>query len=304
MIIGSRGSPLALAQTGWIVRRLHAVEASLNIQTKIIKTKGDRISDKWGQTPFIGDKGLFVKELEAALQDGEIDAAVHSVKDLPAEIPEDLILAAFPEREDPSDVLVTRGPLTMEALPRNAVIGTGALRRQSQLLHYRPDLKVKLLRGNVDTRLRKLDEGQYDGIILAKAGLNRLGISRGTTIDHAILLPSPGQGALALEARKNDPILDILKKINDPETEICVRAERSFLVKMEGGCQVPLGALATFIEGKLTLEGFWGTPDGSQVFRKKESGDPGDPEKVGKIVAERLIRQAGSRKAVSNNIQS
>jgi len=301
MIIGSRGSLLAIAQTKLIVNLLLSEDPSLKIETKIIKTKGDQILDR--SISEIGDKGLFVKELEVALQNREIDIAVHSVKDLPAEIPDDLILAAFPKREDPSDLLVTAENLTIEALPKNAVIGTSALRRQSQLLHFRPDLQIKLLRGNVDTRLRKLDEGHYFGIILAKAGLNRLGISRGIVVAHSILLPSPGQGALALETRKDDPIVKILRKINDPATETCVRAERSFLLTMEGGCQVPLGALAALNNANLVLEGFFGTPDGRHAAREKGIGDPQSPEKLGEIVAKSLLRQAGSQKAVWNGIK-
>lgn len=283
---------LALTQAKWVAAALEALDGDIKIEIKVIKTTGDKILDS--PLSKIGDKGLFVKEIETALQAKEIDFAVHSVKDLPSVIPDDLTISAIPKREDPGDVLVTRGNLTWEELPRNAVIGTSALRRQSQLLHHRPDLSIKLLRGNVDTRLRKLDEGEYFGIVLARAGLNRLGIDRGKTIPQNVLIPSPGQGALAVEARRSDEsLLRLISKLNDEPSAVCVAAERAFLAAMEGGCQVPLGAIASLRGSRIGIEGFVGSPDGKVFLRDNVEEDAVRAEDAGRDLAGRLLARGG-----------
>lgn len=288
--VGSRGSSLALAQAQSIVNELKKRNPSFQLEIKVIKTKGDHLLDKpvWQ----LGEKGLFVKELEMALEQREIDLAVHSVKDLPAIIPETLCLAAFPPRENPCDALVTRSNLSWEMLPEGSVLGTSALRRQAQLLYHRPDLQIKMLRGNVDTRLKKLEQGEYFGIVVAQAGLSRLGIDQGVAIPVDILLPCPGQGALAIQMRTNDKtLLEIVNDINDPPTAVCVSAERSFLLEMEGGCQLPLGALAN-IEGEtLTLKGFLGNPDGKHVVRDEIQGKIKEAQRLGRELAKRIRNQ-------------
>lgn len=292
IVIGSRGSALARVQARQVADLLRAISPSLEVEFTVIKTQGDKILDL--PLSKIGDKGLFVKELEVALEAREIDLAIHSVKDLPAEIPGTLLLAAFPKREDPGDVLVTRNAATLDALPPRAVIGTSALRRQSQLLHARPDLRVELLRGNVDTRLRKLDEGKYDGVVLARAGLNRLGINRGVPLPYKLFLPSPGQGALAVEIRRgDDKIQALVRRIDDPETSVCVGAERSFLARMEGGCQVPLGGLASLHGSRLELEGFLGSPDGFRLVRKRVEGQAEEAGELGQRLADLLLEEGG-----------
>jgi len=293
IVLGSRGSPLALVQTRSVAEQLQKIDPSLEIEITVIKTQGDKLLDLpiWQ----IGDKGLFVKELENALQEKKIDLAVHSVKDLPAVIPDDLDLVAFPLREDPSDVLLTKDNLSWEELPPGALLGTSALRRQSQLLAKRPDLNIKMLRGNVDTRVRKLDEGLYFGIVLARAGLHRLGIERGVTLPESVILPSPGQGALAIETRKNDHELRaIAKNLNDEATWHCVTAERSFLLTLEGGCQVPLGALAKFEKETLILEGFLGTPDGKKTLRAQKEGSAKEAKGLGKALALEVLDKGHS----------
>ncbi|MCL5056001.1 MAG: hydroxymethylbilane synthase [Firmicutes bacterium] len=294
IVIGARGSPLALAQANWISQRLLEISDSVEIEIKVIKTRGDQILNL--PVEKIGDKGVFIKELETALQNRDIDLAVHSAKDLPAEIPEELILGAFPEREDPYDVLIAENNEKLETLPLKSVIGTSALRRQSQLLNFRPDLKIELLRGNVETRIRKLDEGKYSGIILAKAGLNRLGIKRGTPISRTIMLPSPAQGALAVEMRRNDTeILAITTHLNDEKTSLCVQAERSFLAEMQGGCQLPLGAIAELRGSMLFMEGFIGSPDGKNLIRKSLEGEALKPIELGKKLASLILSRGGSQ---------
>jgi hydroxymethylbilane synthase len=294
IVIGTRGSPLALVQAEWISKKLLKISSSLKTEIKIIKTRGDQILNL--PVKKIGDKGVFVKELETALQNREIDLAVHSAKDLPADIPEDLILAAFPEREDPSDVLISKNENTLAALPLKAVIGTSAARRQSQLLHYRPDLRIELLRGNVETRIRKLDEGKYRGIVLAKAGLNRLKIKRGRTIPRTLMLPSLAQGALAVEMRRNDKkLLMIAKLLNDKKTSFCIQAERSFLAEMEGGCQIPLGGIAELYKSKLRMEAFIGTPDGRNLIRESIEGEASKPIELGKKLAFLILSKGGDK---------
>jgi hydroxymethylbilane synthase len=244
--IGTRASQLALWQANWIKECLIRQHPDLDVQIEKIKTTGDKILDV--SLAKIGGKGLFVKEIENALLDNSVDIAVHSMKDVPTELPESLGIVAVSKREDPRDALLSRDEIRIEDLPVGATIGTSSLRRQAQLLNRKPDFSIQPLRGNINTRLRKLKEGQYDAIILAYAGVKRLGWEGEVTeiIDPEVMLPAIGQGALGIEARLDDDrTLDRISFLNDPETSVCVLAERSFLHRLEGGCQVPIAAYAT-----------------------------------------------------------
>lgn len=276
--VGTRGSRLALWQADAVAAKLAAVHTGLDVQRIVVKTVGDRILD----TPLskIGDKGLFTKELEAALQQGEIDLAVHSLKDLPTKLPEGLVIGAILERDDPRDVLVSRSGKTLADLPPGAKIGTSSLRRRAQILARRPDLHVEDLRGNVPTRIEKLERGEYDAIVLARAGVVRLGLAPKITesIDPSVLLPAVGQGAIAVEVRGGDArMLALIAALDHPQTRLAVAAERALLARLEGGCQVPIGALATLEGSRLTLHGLVADLDGKRVVRATESADLGDP---------------------------
>ncbi len=297
MIIGSRGSRLALWQAEQAKARLLVLNPGLQIQIDVIKTTGDVKSDSLS---VIGGKGVFTKELEDALLDKRIDIAVHSLKDLPTIIPDGLLISAICEREDPRDALVMKVGMTassLHELPAKSVVGTSSQRRLSQLKALRNDLVVKDLRGNVDTRVRKLDEGQYDALILASAGLIRLGLE--TRISTAIatdeMLPAVGQGAIAIEIRADDEVAtEATSKLNHRETELACRAERAFLRSLGGGCQFPIAAHAVIDGGLLTLEGLVAKPDGSAFIRDQITGQPGRPEDLGINLAERLLdRGAG-----------
>ena len=294
LIIGSRGSKLALFQAEQAKTRLVAVNPSLTIQIEIIKTTGDVKSDP---LTVIGGKGVFTKELEDALLDRRIDIAVHSLKDLPTIVPPELTIGAICEREDPRDALVMRRDLTssnatLAGLPEGAVVGTSSQRRFTQLRALRPDVIIKDLRGNVDTRLRKLDEGQYDALILASAGLKRLGLADRitTTISPEQMLPAVGQGAVGVEVRHDDDeALQAVTPLNHQPTRIACIAERSFLRALGGGCQLPIAAHAVVNQGDLTLEGLVASADGSTIVRDRVSGDSTDAELLGNNLAERLI---------------
>lgn len=294
LVVGSRGSILALKQTESVVARLRERRPGTEFLIQTIKTTGDNIYDV--ALAKIGDKGLFTKELEVALLKGEIDLAVHSMKDLPTRLPAGLVVAAIPAREEPYDVLVTRDGKQLSELPPGAVVGTSSLRRQAQLLAYRPDLVVQSIRGNLDTRLRKLEAGQVDGLILAWAGLARLGYERRVAqrIPYDICLPAVGQGALGIEAREDDAeVCALLREIDDPLSRARVLAERAFLRSLEGGCQVPIGAVACVQDRELVLEGMVATLDGRKVIRGLAKGDVGEPEHVGTSLAEQLLDRGG-----------
>ena len=289
LTVGTRGSVLALRQTSWVVDRLRALHHGLEFEVRIIKTRGDNVLD--APLAKIGDKGLFVKELEIALLRKEINFAVHSMKDLPTQLPEGLCIAAVPERLDPSDVLITNGP-GLADLPAGARIGSSSLRRRAQLLNYRPDLVISDLRGNLDTRLRKLDSGEFDGIILAYAGLYRMGWTDRIVekIPPEICLPAVGQGALAIEARDYDmDVTEILKALDHAESHAAVLAERSFMRALGGGCQVPVGASASIEAGKLKLAGVVASLNGSRLSRMEVSGNLDDPESLGQEMAHVLL---------------
>ena len=293
IVIGSRGSSLALWQANWVKDRLAA--AGYEIKIQIIKTSGDKLQN--APLAASGTKGLFIKEIEEALLSGQVDLAVHSMKDLPTDQPEGLAVAAVPRREDPHDALVSKSGQSLYKLAAGARIGTGSLRRQSQLLALRPDLKVIPLRGNVDTRLRKLDRGDCEALVLAGAGLRRLGLASRITnwFKEDELCPAVGQGALAIEVcTRNTSIQEAVTPLDHQSTHQAVRAERAMLRALGGGCQLPIAAYACQDSGKLCLAGVVANPSGARVLRAKASGEPEDPESLGKQVAEALFGQGAS----------
>lgn len=290
--IATRQSPLALWQAEHIRARLEAMHADLTVELVTFVTQGDKILD----TPLakIGGKGLFVKELEAALMDGRADLAVHSMKDVPMALPEGLSLAVICEREDPFDAFVSDHYASFADLPQGAKVGTSSLRRKCQILKARPDLEIIDLRGNVGTRLSKLDDGQYDAIILASAGLKRLGLAERIrhTIQPDVSLPAVGQGALGLECRSQDQaVLDLILPLMHAETNVCVRAERAFNAYLEGGCQVPIAGYATLQNGQLQIEGRVGSVDGRTILKAVQHGAPEQAEMLGEELAKALLAQ-------------
>jgi len=293
--LGTRKSVLALAQSNWVKKEIETHWPDVNVDLVKFTTKGDKILD----VPLaqVGGKGLFVKEIEDALLRKDADFAVHSLKDVPAELPEGLEVTIFPDREDPRDALISRAGLRLEKLPEGARVGTSSLRRIAQLKNARPDLETASLRGNIDTRLRKLDEGQYDAIILAAAGLRRLGLGQRITqlLEPEVMLPAVGQGALGIEFRSMDTeVKRILASIHHEETSICVRAERAFLFRLEGGCQVPLGAFAQLKGETLELEGMVGNEAGTNIIRMKKQGTADQPEALGTILGEEVLAAGGA----------
>jgi hydroxymethylbilane synthase len=294
LVIGTRGSTLALWQAEWVHARLHELEPGLPVLLKQIKTTGDKILD----TPLatIGGKGLFVKEIEDALLRGEIDLAVHSMKDVPTRLPEGLEILSIPEREDPRDALISRGGATLDRLAAGARIGTSSLRRQAQLLNVRPDLSIQMLRGNLDTRLRKLEAGEYDGIILAAAGLCRLGWADRVTeyLSPDVCLPAIGQGALALEGRADDAFVrELAGRMEHRPTRIAVTAERALLERLEGGCQVPIAAYATIENDVLSMSALVAGVTGRRLVRDSIQGPATEAHTLGIRLAERLLERGG-----------
>jgi hydroxymethylbilane synthase len=293
VVIGTRGSKLALAQTELVRAALALAHPDLRIAIERITTKGDLVQDR--PLSAIGDKGLFVAEIEQALREGRIDIAVHSAKDLPSALPPDMALAAFPRRADPRDVLVARDGRRLAELPQGARVGTTSPRRACQLRALRPDLLIADLRGNVDTRLRKLHEGQYDAIVLAAAGLDRLALADRVTeyLHTEIMLPAGGQGALALEVRAADEATAaLLAPLDDQATRAAVLAERAFLAQIGGGCHTPIGAYAHLDVDTLSLAGMIGARDG-RVVRGELSGPAGDPATLGVRLAEEILDGGG-----------
>lgn len=295
--IGSRGSPLALWQANWVNDRL--VSAGHEVKIDVIKTSGDKLEN--AALAASGTKGLFIKEIEEALLAGRVDLAVHSMKDLPTDLPEGLDVVAVPEREDPHDALVSRGGLLLQGLPIGARIGTSSLRRQSQLLALRPDVEVVPMRGNVDTRLRKLERGECEALVLAAAGLKRLGFASHITslFREDEICPAVGQGALAIEIRtQNAAVKEAVAAFDHPATHLAVRAERAMLAALGGGCQLPIAAYAKHDSGRLILTGVVADPAGTLVVRAMASGDPENPEVLGKRVAMELLGR-GARELLS-----
>jgi hydroxymethylbilane synthase len=299
LVIGSRGSKLALWQAEQARERLLLLNPHTEIRIEIIKTTGDVKNEPLS---IIGGKGVFTKELEDALLDGRIDIAVHSLKDLPTTLPEDLTISAICEREDPRDALVLRTDLSIENgsllnLPEGATVGTSSQRRLAQLKALRGDVMVKDLRGNVDTRIRKLDEGQYDAVILASAGLVRLGLQKriSARIEISEMLPAVGQGAIAIETRSDDHYaVETTSKLDHRETRLACWSERAFLRGLGGGCQLPIAAHATIDADLLNLDGLVAKPDGSEIWRDRLSGPPNQAEEIGSTLATTLLERGAS----------
>ncbi len=297
--IGTRGSVLALTQTRWVEAQLKARHPDLTTELVVIKTTGDKLKD----VPLaqVGGKGLFIKEIEEALLRGEVDLAVHSLKDMPAELPPGCRLGAFPAREDWRDAFLSHKWGGLAEIPAGGRVGTGSLRRRVQILHRRPDLEVVHLRGNVDTRLRKLESENLDAIILAAAGLNRLGLGHlpRTLLGPEDMLPAISQGALALEIRADDPALaDLLAPLDHPPTRAAVTAERAFLGRLEGGCLVPVAALGELAGERLILTALISDLEGRRVLKDRTSGSPAEAAALGTALAERLL-DAGGREILS-----
>jgi hydroxymethylbilane synthase len=304
--IGTRGSKLALTQSQWVKGRIESVHPGVVVELVRITTTGDRIQ----RPPLseVGGKGLFIKEIEEALLRKEVDLGVHSMKDVPAGLPEDLEISVFPQREDPRDAFVSEKFRSIEELHHGSSVGTSSLRRASQVLHFRPDLRVIPIRGNVDTRLRKLESGQFDALILASAGLRRLGLSHRITqmLSTDLSLPAIGQGVLGLEVRKSDHVVrDLIGFLNHVETELTVRAERAFLKELEGGCQVPLAGYGKLDGDTLELEGMVAELDGSVLIRDKLFGPKGKPEELGVHLAKKIFASGGDKilQGISGRIQ-
>lgn len=294
VVIGTRGSKLALWQADYIKARLEAEYPEVVVVKKIVTTTGDKILD----VPLakIGGKGLFTKELETAMLAGEIDLAVHSMKDVPSEMPEGLVLGVITRREHEGDALVSLKYDSIDALPEGAKVGTSSLRRKAQLLQYRPDLHICDLRGNVGTRLDKLESEGFDAVILAVAGLRRLGLEARITqvLPHEVCLPAVGQGALGLEYRETDTdMAEMLAFLNDEETSFAVRAERAFLARIEGGCQVPVGIYGQIDGGNVVLEAAILSVDGTVALIDRERGTRTECEAIGLRLAERMLSAGG-----------
>jgi len=299
IIVGSRRSKLAMTQTNWVIDQLKKIGAPFTFDLKEIVTKGDEILNV--TLSKVGGKGLFVKEIEQAMLKKEIDIAVHSMKDMPAVLPDGLVIGTIPEREDPRDVLISKENRSLRDLPAGAIVGTSSLRRKAQILNIRPDLEIKWIRGNIDTRLKKLETEEYDAIILAAAGLSRMGWKAEVVSEYlepSDCIPAVGQGALAIECRKDDEeILQWLAKLNCPKTNRAVQAERAFLNKIGGSCQVPVGGYAVINdEDDVVLNAFVASGNGKTIFKETVVGK--DAVTVGEKAGERLMER-GAGKLIS-----
>jgi hydroxymethylbilane synthase len=292
--VGTRGSSLALAQTNSVVEKIQKAAPEIIAEITVIKTSGDIMQDV--SLAQIGGQGVFVKEIEEALLSGGIDLAVHSMKDVPGETPEALMFAAILPREDMRDVLVSRGNVKMEFMPRGARIGTGSLRRGAQIKAMLSDLEIVPLRGNIDTRLKKIETENLTGIILAAAGMKRLGYVQKITqfLPIELMLPAVGQGALGLQIRKTDTeLLKVLAKLNHEQTATEVTAERSYLRALGGGCRLPIAAYGLIEGQRLTLQGLLAAPNGNSVIRDKVWGEPDDAEELGRKLADTILEKGG-----------
>ena len=296
IIIGSRGSKLALWQSEYLAVELKKLIPELEIEIKIIKTKGDKILDV--ALSKIGDKGLFTKEIEIQLLAGNIDLAAHSMKDLPSEIEKGLLIGAVLKREDPRDVLISHKNYRFQDLPPGAFIGTSSLRRMAQVKATRPDICIRDIRGNVETRIRKMKEEDLDGIILAYAGVKRLGLEDEISdyLPTDIMMPAVGQGVIAVEAREDDQdVLSLLNRINDSSVQFSTMAERSFLNELQGGCQVPVASVAELQGDRIVLQGLVASLDGTEVFRGNCEGSRDEAEKMGRQLARQLMKKGADR---------
>ncbi len=296
--IGTRGSPMALSQTRAVRDRLVAAHPELAapdaVEIVTIRTTGDRVQNR--PLAEIGGKGLFAKEIDEALRDRRVDLAVHSLKDLETWLPDGIVIACIPPRDDPRDALLSPRWPRLDSLPKGAVVGTASLRRQAQLLHHRPDLKVVALRGNAGTRIRKLDAGEVDATLLALSGLQRIGCADRATeiLPREIMLPAVGQGALAVECRAADEaIRALLAPLDDPPSAACATAERALLAALDGSCHTPIAALAEIEHGALMIEGLLLTPDGSRAIRARRTGAVADAALIGAELGAELRARAG-----------
>ncbi|WP_347862642.1 hydroxymethylbilane synthase [Salimicrobium sp. PL1-032A] len=299
IVIGSRKSQLAIKQTEWVIDQLKRIDPSYEFEIKRISTRGDEILNV--TLSKVGGKGLFIKEIENAMFDKDIDMAVHSMKDMPAVVTEGLSLASVPLREDHRDAFVSNDHVTLKDLPEGAIVGTSSLRRSAQIKAVRPDVEVKWIRGNIDTRLRKLREEDFDAIVLAAAGLKRMGWTEDVVtefLEPDVCVPAVGQGALAIQCRDEDKELrDLVAQLNHEYTAATVAAERKFLHDLNGGCQVPIGGYAYREGDEFTLSALVGTPDGETILHETVSGH--DAVEVGKIAADRL-RERGAEKIIED----
>ncbi|MBA3012847.1 MAG: hydroxymethylbilane synthase [Proteobacteria bacterium] len=298
--IGTRGSQLALWQAHHIKSSIETLFPEIGVDIITISTKGDRITDR--PLALVGGKGLFVKEIETALIENEIDIAVHSMKDMPGQLPEGLVIGAIPERENPYDILISRQNKQLADYPANARIGTSSLRRGSQLKAIRPDLEILSIRGNLDTRIKKLQSGEYDAIVLAAAGLRRLGQANEITqyLDETIMVPAVGQGALCIETRKNDAkIVPIMEKLDHGPTRICVTGERAFLKQIEGSCHIPVACYGRIREDLVILTALVASEDGRQVVKRQISCAAASPVNIiveqGRLLANQLLENGGKQ---------
>jgi len=298
--IGSRGSALALAQSNWVKQQIETRYPELRVELSIIKTSGDRFVDR--PIAAVGGKGVFTKEIEDALLNQTIDLAVHSMKDLPTELPDGLAIVAVPARDDARDVLVSKNGLRLADLARGARIATGSLRRQAQLLHHRGDLAITPIRGNVDTRLRKLDEGEADGLIMAAAGLKRIGRAERISefLPDEICLSAAAQGALAIEARDDAAVGELLSFLHDAASAAETLAERALLRRLSGGCHVPIGARARASDRGLEMAAIVASPDGATLCKAKLSAQINEAESLGERLAEALRRQGADKILAAN----
>ena len=296
LVIGTRGSPLALWQDNWVKKRVEEKNHDVSVVLKIIKTQGDKITD----VPLakLGGKGLFVKEIEKELMDGNIHLAVHSMKDVPSELPADLEISTICKRENPCDAFISRDAKSIFDLPKKAKLATSSLRRQAQVLSMRPDVEIVPVRGNVDTRLRKFKEQQLDAIILASAGMIRLNLQDMITthLNPNDFVPAVGQGAMGIETRKeDDKTLDMIDFLDNHETHVCVDAERTFLAQLNGGCQVPIAAYATTSGGTVVLNGLVASLNGSVLFRLSEETPIAQNKMLGESLAEKLLSMGADK---------
>lgn len=293
IVVGSRGSKLALIQSNWVIEQLKSKYPEVDFEIMIIKTKGDKIKDV--SLDKIGDKGLFVKEIEEQLLKGKIDIAVHSMKDMPSEVTEGLKFADIPHREDSRDVLILKeGYKSIDDIPKGGKLGTGSKRRKYQLLTHRPDLEIVSIRGNVGTRIKKIETQGLDGVVLAAAGVKRLGLKDKITqyLPRDIVLPAPAQGALALQIRtESKDVEEMISNIRHRESEIQVKAERAYLKGANGSCHIPIGAQCTIDGDNITLEGIFGDEEGKKLVKKSVSGKVGEEEKLGYKLAEEILKE-------------
>lgn len=298
LVIGSRSSKLALVQSEFVRGELKKIYPAFSFEIKTIKTKGDKITDV--ALSRIGDEGLFTKEIEEALLRKEVDFAVHSMKDLPTKLPQGLIIAAVTKRVNPCDVLVSGKGFTLKTLPENSHVGTSSLRRRAQLLHIRRDLNILDLRGNLDTRVKKLEQGMYDAIILAYAGIKRLGLKlKLSQIPVEEMLPQAGQGALGIEIRHGaQEVEDLVKALDDPDSHLSIDAERALLAGLEGGCQVPIGVYARIDKDKVSIKAGVFSLDGKTALKEEIAGKKKDAEKLGLQLAEIILKNNVARKVL------